>query len=454
MSEQKQQSATAKAPVPPATATVDDLGGCKRLVRVDVPVERVDAMFDEVTQQFQKFAQLPGFRQGKAPRHLVVKSFAGRIEEEAKKKLIEESFRATTSDLKLRILVTLNLEEQTFGRGMPFLFNVSCEIAPQFELPEYKGLAARREIAVASDADVDRAVNILREQQVKYNDVARAAAEGDVVVVNYTATSEGKPLTDFAPTARGLTEKQGFWLAVAKESFIPGFTEQLVGASAGDKRTVSITFPADFVSKELSGRAAEYAVEVTLVKEKILPEVNQAFAESFGAGTVDELMAGIRRDLQNELDSRQKGAVRDQILKTLLGAVQFELPESVLSSETRNLVYSIVNQNQQRGVAKEVIEEKKDEIFASASASAKDRVKVGFILNRIAEKENIKVDQKEVTQRIIAIAQQRNEDPQKVAKTLQEQNAIQDIAQEILTGKVLDYLELNGKIEEVPVTRP
>ena len=134
----------------------------------------------------------------------------------------------------------------------------------------------------------NNAVNILREQQVKYNDVARAAADGDVVVVNYTATSEGKPLTDFAPTARGLTEKQGFWLAIAKESFIPGFTEQLVGASAGYKRTVTITFPADFVSKELSGRTAEYAVEVTLVKEKILPEVNQAFAESFGAGTVDQ----------------------------------------------------------------------------------------------------------------------------------------------------------------------
>ncbi len=454
MSEQKQQPAAAEGTAPAVNATVDDLGGCKRLVRIEVPVGIVDGILEETTAQFAKFAQLPGFRPGKAPKHMVVKSFANRIEEEAKKKLLEESFRTATEQIKLRIIVTLNVEEQSFGRGMPFNYTVTCEIAPEFTVPEYKALAVRREIAVASDADVERAVNILREQHVKYNDVSRPAQDGDVVVINYKATVDGKPLTDVAPTARGLSEKTGFWVAVAKDSFIPGFTEPLVGASAGDKRTIPITFPADFVSNELSNRSAVYDVEVTGVKEKILPVVDEAFAKGFGAESVEELMAGIRRDLQNELDSRQRTSVRDQLLKSLLGAVEFNLPESLVTSETRNVVYGIVNQNQQRGVASELIEQKKDEIFSSASASAKDRVKAGFILNRIADLEKIKVDQREVTQRIIAIAQQRNEPPEKVAKQLKEQNAIQDIAHDILTSKVLDYIELNAKVDEVPVTRP
>jgi len=454
VSEQKQQPAATEGTAPAVNATVDDLGGCKRLVHVEVPVGIVDGILEETTAQFAKFAQLPGFRPGKAPKHMVVKSFAGRIDEEAKKKLLEQSFRAAAEQNKLRIIVTLNVEEQSFGRGMPFNYTVTCEIAPEFTVPEYKALAVRREIAVASDADVERAVNILREQHVKYNDVSRAAQDGDVVVINYKATIDGKPLTEVAPTARGLSEKTGFWVAIAKDSFIPGFTEPLVGASSGDKRTIPITFPADFVSNELSNRAAVYDVEVTGVKEKLLPTVDEAFAKGFGATSVEELMAGIRRDLQNELDSRQRTSVRDQLLKSLLGAVDFGLPESLVTNETRNLVYGIVNQNQQRGVASELIEQKKDEIFSSASASAKDRVKAGFILNRIADLEKIKVDQREVTQRIIAIAQQRNEPPEKVAKQLQEQNAIQDIAHDILTGKVLDYLELNAKVDEVPVTRP
>lgn len=454
MSEQQKQSEAAVEIGSAVQATVDDLGGCKKLVRVEVPAGVVDATFEDITRQFSKFAQLPGFRPGKAPKHLVIRSYEGRIQEETKKKLIEDSFRAAVKQHDLKVVVTLNVEEQSFGRGMPLHFTVNCEVAPEYALPNYKGLELKREVSAASDADVDRALNILREQQVKYNDVSRAAQQGDVVVVNYKGTTEGKPLTDIAPTARGLTEKTGFWLALAPDSFVPGFTDQLVGASAGDKRTVNVTFPADFVAAELSNRPASYEVEVTGVKEKILPEVNDEFAKSFGAQDVAELMAGIRRDLQNELDSRQRASVRDQILKSLLGAVQFELPESIVTSETRNLVYNIVNQNQQRGVAAEVIEQKKDEIMASASASAKDRVKAGFILNRIAADEKIAVTNNEISQRIVAIASQRNEDPQKLAKKLQEQNAIQDIAQDILTGKVLDFIEMQAKIEEVPVARP
>lgn len=454
MSEQQKQSEAAVEIASAVQGTVDDLGGCKKLVRVEVPAGVVDATFEDITRQFMKFAQLPGFRPGKAPKHLVIRSYEGRIQEEAKKKLIEDSFRAVVKQHDLKVVVTLNVEEQSFGRGMPLQFTVNCEVAPDYALPNYKGLELKREVSAASDADVDRAVNILREQQVKYNDVTRAAQQGDVVVVNYKGTTEGKPLTDIAPTARGLTEKTGFWLALAPDSFVPGFTEQLVGASAGDKRTVSVTFPNEFVAAELSNRPAVYEVEVTGVKEKVLPEVNDEFAKSFGAQDVAELMAGIRRDLQNELDSRQRGSIRDQILKSLLGAVQFDLPESIVTSETRNLVYNIVNQNQQRGVAAEVIEQKKDEIMASASASAKDRVKAGFILNRIAADEKIAVTNNEISQRIVAIASQRNEDPQKLAKKLQEQNAIQDIAQDILTGKVLDFIEMQAKIEEVPVARP
>jgi len=454
VSEQQKQSEAAVEIASAVQSTVDDLGGCKKLVRVEVPAGVVDATFEDITRQFMKFAQLPGFRPGKAPKHLVIRSYEGRIQEEAKKKLIEDSFRAAVKQHDLKVVVTLNVEEQSFGRGMPLHFTVNCEVSPDYALPNYKGLEVKREVSAASDADVDRAVNILREQQVKYNDVTRAAQQGDVVVVNYKGTTEGKPLTDVAPTARGLTEKTGFWLALAPDSFVPGFTDQLVGASAGDKRTVNVTFPNDFVAAELSNRPAAYEVEVTGVKEKVLPEVNDEFAKSFGAQDVAELMAGIRRDLQNELDSRQRTSVRDQILKSLLGAVQFELPESIVTSETRNLVYNIVNQNQQRGVAAEVIEQKKDEIMASASASAKDRVKAGFILNRIAADEKIAVTNNEISQRIVAIASQRNEDPQKLAKKLQEQNAIQDIAQDILTGKVLDFIEMQAKIEEVPVARP
>jgi trigger factor len=434
--------------------SVEPLGPCKKLLRVEVPVEKVNAAFDELTGLFQKQAQLPGFRPGKAPKHLIVKSYEGRINEETRKKLFEDSYRQAANDHKLRVIATLDVEEQSFGRGVPFGYTVTLEHAPEFSLPNYKGLAAKRETTLATDADVDRALNILREQQVKYNDVARAAQTGDAVVVNYRGTAEGKPITDFNPTARGLTEKQNTWLLIAENSFIPGFTEQLVGASAGDKRTVTVTFPAEFVVTEVAGKSGAFEVEVIGVKEKLLPEVNDAFAAGFGAANVEALLQGVRRDLQNELDFRHKRAVRDQLLKQLLDQVTFELPESVVASETKNLVYNIVNENQKRGVAKEIIEAKKDEIFQSAQTSARDRVKAAFILNRIAEAEKIGVDQREVSQRVVALAEQNNTSPEKMVKVLQERNAFPEIQQEIITGKVLDFVELNAAIEDVLTPAP
>ncbi len=429
--------------------SVETLGPCKKLLRVEVPVEKVNAAFDELTGAFQKQAQLPGFRPGKAPKHLIVKSYEGRINEETRKKLFEESYRQAAADQKLRVIVTIDVEEQSFGRGVPFGYTVTLEHAPEFELPNYQGLAAKRETTLASDADVDRAVNILREQQVKYDDVTRAAQTGDAVVVNYKGTCEGKPLTDFNPAAKGLTEKQNTWLLIAENSFIPGFTEQLVGASAGDKKTVTVDFQSEFVISEVAGKQGVFEVEVTGVKQKVLPEVDEDFAKSFGAPDLPGLLQGIRRDLQNELDFRQKRAVRDQLLKQLLDQVSFELPDSVVASETKNLVYNIVNENQQRGVAKEIIETKKDEIFQSAQASAKDRVKAAFILNRIAEIEKISVDQREMSQRIVALAQQNNQTPEKMVKVLQERNAFPEIQQDILTGKVLDLIELKATVADV-----
>jgi trigger factor len=232
-------------------------------------------------------------------------------------------------------------------------------------------------------------------------------------------------------------------------AFIPGFTDPLIGAVVGDKRTATLTIPEDFVVKDLVGKTVVYEIEVAGVKEKQLPEVNDEFAKGFGAGSSDELLAGIRRDLTNELNFRSRRDLRDQLLKALLDQVQFDLPETVVANETKSLVYNIVNENQKRGVSTEVIEEKRQEIFANANISAKDRVKAAFIINRIAEKENIKAENKEILQRVYGLAQQNNTTPDKMVKALQDQDAFPAIAQEIVTAKVLDLVEMNGTITEV-----
>jgi trigger factor len=270
------------------------------------------------------------------------------------------------------------------------------------------------------------------------------------VVVNYTGTSEGKPLTEIAPAARGLTEQKGFWVEVKPDSFIPGFAQQLVGAKVGDKRTVNVDFPADFVTPQLAGKKGAYDVEIVEVKEKVLPELNDVFAKTYGADDLEKLRMGVRQDLQNELNGRQKRSVRNQIVKALSDKVSFDLPESTLQVETRNVVYEMVSENQRRGVPKELMEQKKDEIYNAAQGIAKERLKVSFVFHRISEKEGIRADQHEMNLRITRMAQANQMAPQKFLQELEKRNGVADVYQQIVHEKVLDFLHEHAKIEDVP----
>ncbi len=419
-------------------------------MRVEVDVKDVDLTFDKVTVEFQREVRLPGFRPGKAPREVVLKSYAKRIDDEVKRKLISDNYRQALTEQKLQVIGHPDIEEIQFGRGQALQFAATIETAPEFEVPEYNGLPVKREVASVSDADVERALGILRDQHATYTDLSRPAQAEDYVVVNYTGTSEGKPLTEIAPTARGLTQQNNFWIHIKPGTFIPGFSEQLIGAQSGDRRTVNVDFPSDFVAPLLAGKKGVYEVEIVLVKERILPELNDAFAITFGTESVDKLREGIRRDLQNELNFKQSKSVRNQIVHALLSRVNFELPETMVTNETRNVIYDIVRENKERGVSKETIDRQKEEIYGVASSSAKDRIKVSFILNRIAEKEGIKVEKEEITRRILSLAQQHQIKPEKLIKQLQERDGIGEIYQQILTSKALDFLESKAMIEEMP----
>lgn len=430
--------------------SVENLAPCKKLVRVEIEAQQVDETFDSITKDFQKQASLPGFRPGKAPRDMVLRKYEKDITDEVKRKLISDSYRKALEEKKLDVVGYPDIEEIQFGRGQALQFAATIETAPDFELPEYKGLPVKKETRRVTDEDVAKAIDALRQQQISFKTVDRPAQTGDIVVVNYTGTSEGKPITDVAPTAKGLTEQKNFWVEMESKSFIPGFADQLLGAKAGDKRAVNVDFPPDFVTPELQNKKGVYDVEVVEVKEKVLPAMDDAFAKSFGAENMDKLREGVRRDLENELNYSQNKSVRNQLIHTLLSRINFDLPESAVAQETRNVVYDIVRENQKRGIARELIEQEKDKIYSAAAQGAKERVKIQFLLQKIAEKENIKVSQEEVARRVQTLAGIYQIPPEKFVKDLQKRNGFIEIYDQIAHDKVLELLQQNAKMEEVP----
>ena len=429
--------------------TVENLAPCKKLLRVEVDVKAVDAAFDSTTKEFQKQAALPGFRPGKAPRALVLKKYEADVKAEVKRKLIGDAYRQAVDENKISVVGYPNIEEIQFGPGQALQFAATIETAPEFQLPDYKGLPARREVKSVTDADVERALKLLAQQHVKFETVARELRLGDIAVVNYTGTCEGKTITEIAPTAKGLAGQNNFWVEVGAETFLPGFADQLVGARAGEKRSVNTDFPADFVTQELAGKKGVFEVELVEVKEKVLPPVDDAFAKKYGAENLDKLRAGVRHDLENELKYSQTKAIRGQIVRVLLDRVNFDLPETAVAQETRNVVYDIVRENSQRGVARDLIEKQKDEIYSAATRSAKEHVKLSFLVQRIAEQENIKVSQEDVLRRAQALAAMYQIPPEKFIKDLQKRNGVTELYDQVAQEKVLAFLEQNAKIEDV-----
>lgn len=432
--------------------TVENLAPCKKLVRIELDVEAVDAAFAAMEKDYQKQASLPGFRPGKAPVAMVVKKYDQEIKDEVKRKLMGDLYRKALEEKKIDVLGYPDIEEIQFGRGQALQFAATIETPPEFQLPEYKGLPVKREDKSVTDADVVKALDLLREQKADFKKAERALASGDIAVVNYTGTSEGKPLTDFAPTAKGLTQQQGFWVEIKADSFIPGFGDQLAGAKAGDKRTVNVDFPADFVNKELSGRKGVYEVEVVEVREKILPALDDAFAKLYEAESMDKLREGVRRDLENELKYKQSRDTRTQVVKELVARVNFDLPEGAVANETRNVVYNLVQENAKRGISRDVIEKEKDAIYNAATSNAKERVKLSFLMQRIAEKEDIKVSQEEVLRRVQTMAAMYQIPADKFIKDLQKRNGIVEIYDQLAHEKVMEFLETNAKVETVPAT--
>ena len=430
--------------------TVENLAPCQRLVRVEVDAQQVDATFEEITKDFSRQAALPGFRPGKAPRSMVVKRYEKEIQEEVRRKLMPKAYQEAMQAHKFEVLGEPDVEEIQFAKGQPLQLAIKVEIVPQFDLPEYKGLAAKRETQQVADADIDRALGMLQQRETKYETVARPLQTGDVVVVNYSGTVDGKSILELAPASKGLAEQKSFWIRTEPDNFIPGFAPQLLGAQAGDKRTVTVDFPADFVTPQLAGLKGVYEVEILEVKASQVPPLDDEFAKRYEAADLATLRAGVRTDLENELNSKKQRSVRSQLMDTLLARVDFELPESALKAETQRMIYNIVSENQQRGVPKEVIDGQKEAVFQAASNAGRTRVKINFILRKIIQAEGLQVTQEEVSRLIYHLATVRQIPVEEFVADLKERNAVGELYDQVATEKAFGVLEANAVIEDVP----
>ena len=420
---------------------IEELEPCRKKLRIEVPAEDVEKEKREIEDLYAAQASVPGFRKGKAPRDLVRRKFANKIAEQTRETLVPEYYRKAIKEQGIDPVAVLNLDEPQLEEGAPFVFEVTVDVPPEFEVPAYEGLELKDEQEEVTDDRVNETVDQLRRRFATYEEVSdRPVQQDDIVEVNYSAQCDGQPLETFAQEAKALGQAEGQWIQAGEDSFIPGLGEALIGMNAGDTKQVEVTFPEDFTIQALGGRTAQYEVTVSGIREQRMPEVDQDFLQRIGVSTEEELRGEMRNRLEETEQQRERSRRENALLEKLLEATELDAPKSQVDEEAREALYEISRERLSRGQSREDINADRENIWSEARGIAEQRVKLKHIMNAIADREDIEVSDREVQEHIAEMAVRQRQDAGELRKRLEKEERLDQVRDDVRFRKTIERI--------------
>jgi trigger factor len=420
---------------------VKDEGPCRKTFAILIPSSKVDAEYKQTLKAYQGAVRIPGFRPGKAPVPLVQNHYKKQIQEELQDRLIPLGYQTALKESGLDVVSVLNVSDVEFKKGQPISVRVLVDVAPDFDLPNYKGIDVSGEPVEITDEKVEDAFQEFLNYYGTYEDVSgRPVKETDLVQVDYKATLDGTPLGEVDAEAENLTEREDFWVRAGEDAFLAGFGTGLIGLSAEDSKDIEVTFDEKFVAKNLAGKTALFATKVKAIREKIPPELNAELFEKLQVESEEEIRDKIRTDLEQAAEEKESNRRREVVIAQLLGSTEMNLPSSEVSQETQSVIQDIVRHNTSQGVTEDEIKENKEEIFETASRNAQQTVKLNYILHKISEAEKVDVTDQEFDAHIAGMAASYRMEPEELMGQLKHRNAVDRLRSELRHRKTMDFV--------------
>lgn len=430
---------------------IDKISECEATLTATATADEVNTIRDTVVATYMKNANIPGFRPGKAPKSVVAKRYAEPVREEVEYRLksdIQEQSLQQNEDLKV---LDFGQPDAGFQEDGSYSFSTKLTIVPNFELPEYMGLEVTVPSSKVTDEEVQDALQKYAEGSATHEPVERAAAMGDVAVIDFTTTMEGKPTAEFCGKPVGFMEgREGHWLAMKEDAFMPGLAEGVVGLSVGDTKDITLTMKEDFPIAELASKEVTFHCTVKEVREKRVPEITEElFAEALPGKTMDDIRGIVRGNLEGRKQQEIDEAKADQISEQLADKLTFPLPEALVDRENENTVQRKIYEAIQKGEYDVIEKSKGDDYKAECRKETERNLRVYFALQEIARKENLGVSENELLNAVAGMAQQAGEKNLKnFIRKLYRENRMTGVRLSVLTSKVLDLLAKNAKVTE------
>jgi trigger factor len=422
----------------------------KREIQVEIPVADVNRQTDALIQKYQKVARIPGFRRGHVPASIIRQRFSEEIKTDMVEALIPRFFRQEAERLSLHPVSQPRVTDLHLHDGEPLRFKAAFDVLPEIKLQGYKELRADKPEVAVSEADVEQAINDLRERQAAFNPVeGRALADGDFAQVSLDGTpkaAEGQKAEgqkrDSKKDDSQPVHMDEVLVEIAGPNTMPEFTEHLRAAVAGDERTFDVSYPEDTEDKRLAGKTFTYTVKVQAIKQKSLPELNDEFAKTLGEfQTVDDIRRVIREQIESERRHEAEHAAKEKLVGELIQRNEFEVPDSLIDQQIDIRLERGLRALAAQGLTAEQMKKMDlQRLRVGQRDQAIHDVKAALLLERVAEEENVQVSDEELNHELEALARQSKQTSEAVRARLTRDGGLDRIRTRIRNEKTLDFL--------------
>ena len=407
-----------------------------------VAIEELEKDIDQRLKRIGKNFKMPGFRPGKVPANIVKQQYGEQAHFDALNEALERAFGEAAKSQELRVAGNPRIEPKTTDSSTHLEFSAVFEVYPEVKLGDLSGVEIERAALEVGAAEIDSTMTVLRKQRVRYEPVDRGAAKDDRVTIDFLGKKDGEPF------AGGQAKDYPFVLGAG--SMLADFENAIYGLKAGESKTFEMTFPADYLSKEIAGQTVSFEITVKEVREPILPEIDPDFAKELGVedGDVEKMRAEIETNLKREVSKRLQAKVKDQVMEALLKTNPIDVPNALLEMEIQRLMQSARQDMEQRGGAKMKDFPMQREWFVD---QAKRRVSLGLILSEIVKVNKLQAQPDQI-KKIVEESAQSYEHPEEVIRWYYAQpQRLQEVEGVAIEDNVVAWALSASKVVEKPI---
>lgn len=404
---------------------------CKRSIEIEIPLDEVERARERVTNSIKGRVRLPGFRPGKAPLNLIQSRFESEIRSEVLELLLPQAFRDRVQKDDLKVVGTPDIADLHFEPGQPIRFKADFEVAPEFELAEYRGLPVKYEEPQVTDEEIDKRLETMREGKAEYPNLdPRPIENGDYVLVHLRSLS-------------GLAEPihQDVQIHVGGEDTLAAFNEALIGISPEEVREVDVTYPEEYGQRNLAGKTVRFELTPKFIRRKELPALDDEFARDLGDyHSLQELREHVRRSIFAEKQYVAQQTAKEELVDRLVEANDFAVPEAYVDRQIENQVQMQLRNLAGQGIDPKSIKLDWEKVKQNQRDKAVRNVKASLLLEKISDREVIKPSQDEVDSEVARIARHEREAVAVTRARLDKEGGLARIAGHIQTEKTLQFL--------------